>query len=634
MANDEKNRRNQRNRPMYIYVAIAALIMIAIQIFVVPQIQQHQVKDVGYNEFVTMIEDKKIDKVKLDTQAQAITFSTHPDENKQFQVFKTGIWPNDTELINKLTESGAEFTATIPSQSSPMFFFILTFLLPIMFIIGFGVYLNKKLRERMGDDPTMTFGGGGMGGFGKSGAKIVADTDIDVTFNDVAGQDEAKDALTEIVDFLHDPSRYEAIGAKLPKGALLVGPPGTGKTLLARAVAGEAKVPFFSMSGSEFVEMFVGRGAAKVRDLFKQANEKAPCIVFIDEIDTIGKRRDTTLQSNDEREQTLNQLLTEMDGFDNHKGIVVLGATNRPETLDPALLRPGRFDRRVPVELPDLAGREAILVLHTREVKMQKPIDFGVIARATPGASGADLANIINEAALRAVREGRKLVVQDDLMESVETVIAGAQRKSSVLSPKEKKIVAYHEIGHALVAAKVNKKAPVTKITIVPRTSGALGYTMQVEDEETYLMSKTDAINKLKVLSGGRAAEQVIFGDITTGASNDIERATQIAKDMITRYGMSEKFGFVAFGEQQSKYLGGGTTINGSEQTLKEVDAEVQALVNGALNDAIQILRENKFKLHELAAYLMKKETITGDEFMQILDPEGLDIKPAEDAEN
>ncbi|MDO5043906.1 MAG: ATP-dependent zinc metalloprotease FtsH [Coriobacteriia bacterium] len=611
---------NKKRNPMIIYVAFALLIMVLIQVFVVPTLKNQVVKDVSYDQFMSMVDEKKVETVQLDSTKLEITFtSTNADGDTQY--YKTGMWPNDTTLAEKLQESGAEFTSVIPQTTSPFTLFVISMLLPIVIFVGLGVWLNKKLREKMGEDPTMTFGGGGLSSspFGKSGAKIVADTDINETFASVAGQDEAKETLSEIVDFLHDPSRYESIGAKLPKGALLVGPPGTGKTLLARAVAGEAKVPFFSMSGSEFVEMFVGRGAAKVRDLFKQANEKAPCIVFIDEIDTIGKRRDTTLQSNDEREQTLNQLLTEMDGFDNHKGIVVLGATNRPETLDPALLRPGRFDRRVPVELPDLAGREAILRLHANQVKMQNPIDFGVIARATPGASGADLANIINEAALRAVREGRKFVLQEDLMESVEVVIAGMQRKSSVLSPHEKKIVAYHEIGHALVAAKVNHKAPVTKITIVPRTSGALGYTMQVEDEENYLLSKNDIINRLKVLAGGRAAEEVVFGDVTTGAANDIERATQIARDMITRYGMSDEYGFVAFGEQQSKYLGGGTKINGSEETLRDIDLEVSKTINDALADARQILKENKFKLHELAAYLMKKETITGDEFMNIL---------------
>ena len=480
--------------------------------------------------------------------------------------------------------------------------------------------MNKKLRKAMGDDnPTMSFGGFGQG-LGASNSKIVAEKETGVTFDDVAGQDEAKEALTEIVDFLDRPERYEEIGAKLPRGALLVGPPGTGKTLLAKAVAGEAKVPFFSISGSEFVEMFVGRGAARVRDLFKQAKEKAPCIVFIDEIDTIGKRRDTAgFSSNDEREQTLNQLLTEMDGFDNHKGIVVLGATNRPETLDPALLRPGRFDRRVHVELPDLTGRKAILKLHAKNVKMAGSIDFGAIAKATSGASGADLANIVNEAALRAVREGRKGILQEDLYESVETVIAGQQRKSQVLSDKEKKIVAYHEIGHALVAAKQTASAPVTKITIIPRTSGALGYTMQVDDDEHFLTTREEAVNKLATLCGGRAAEEIIFDQATTGASNDIEQATKLARNMVTRFGMSSQFGMVALGTVNNPYLSSDSSLTCSEGTAEKVDEEVVELVGQAHAKATQILRENILKLHELAAYLLKKETITGDEFMAIL---------------
>jgi cell division protease FtsH len=476
------------------------------------------------------------------------------------------------------------------------------------------------MKKAMGDDgPSMTFGGGGgMGGLGKSGAKIVAQTETGITFKDVAGEDEAKESLAEIVGFLENPNKYADIGAKLPRGALLVGPPGTGKTLLAKAVAGEAKVPFFSISGSEFVEMFVGRGAAKVRDLFKQANEKAPCIVFIDEIDTIGKRRDAGLSTNDEREQTLNQLLTEMDGFDNHKGIVVLGATNRPDTLDPALLRPGRFDRRVPVELPDLAGRKAILALHANDVKMEGKIDLDVIARMTPGASGADLANIINEAALRAVRMGRNRVEQDDIVESVETVIAGEKRKSTVLSEHEKEIVSYHEIGHAIVAATQKGAAPVSKITIVPRTSGALGYTMQVEEDEHFLTSRKEATDKLAVLCGGRAAEELIFHEMTTGAANDIEQATKLARNMITQYGMSDEFGMVALGEVQNRYLNGGATLTCSEGTAQRIDDAVVKLVDTAHDDAYQTLQKNQFKLHELARYLQKKETITGEEFMRI----------------
>jgi cell division protease FtsH len=511
--------------------------------------------------------------------------------------------------------------------------------LPILLLVLGGWALNRQLKKSMGDDgPSFNFNnsGGGFGGMGlgKSGAKIVAQKETGVTFKDVAGQDEAKESLTEIVSFLENPKRYEEIGAKLPRGALLVGPPGTGKTLLAKAVAGEAKVPFFSISGSEFVEMFVGRGAAKVRDLFKQANEAAPCIVFIDEIDTVGKRRDAGLSTNDEREQTLNQLLTEMDGFDNHKGIVVLGATNRPDTLDPALTRPGRFDRRIPVELPDVAGRKAILALHANDVKMEGQIDLDVIARSTPGASGADLSNIINEAALRAVRMGRKRVTQEDIQESVEVVIAGEKRKSTVLSEREKRVVAYHEIGHAIVAAAQKGSAPVSKITIVPRTSGALGYTMQVEEDEHYLVTKEEAMQKLAVLCGGRSAEELIFHEITTGASNDIERATQLARNMITQYGMSDEFGMVALGQVQNRYLNDGATLTCSEGTAQKIDVAVMKTVEEAHQNALKILRENQFKLHELARYLQVKETITGEEFMRIFERDNDYLKKMREQNN
>ena len=566
-----------------------------------------------------MADEGKVDEVEYNLSSGEIKYSSKADDGTA-SYYSTTYWPNDSTLLPRLEKAGATATTHIEVNNSGMFIYLLTFFLPIIIFIAFGWWMNKKLRKAMGDDnPTMSFGGFGQG-LGASNSKIVAEKETGVTFDDVAGQDEAKEALTEIVDFLDRPERYEEIGAKLPRGALLVGPPGTGKTLLAKAVAGEAKVPFFSISGSEFVEMFVGRGAARVRDLFKQAKEKAPCIVFIDEIDTIGKRRDTAgFSSNDEREQTLNQLLTEMDGFDNHKGIVVLGATNRPETLDPALLRPGRFDRRVHVELPDLTGRKAILKLHAKNVKMAGSIDFGAIAKATSGASGADLANIVNEAALRAVREGRKGILQEDLYESVETVIAGQQRKSQVLSDKEKKIVAYHEIGHALVAAKQTASAPVTKITIIPRTSGALGYTMQVDDDEHFLTTREEAVNKLATLCGGRAAEEIIFDQATTGASNDIEQATKLARNMVTRFGMSSQFGMVALGTVNNPYLSSDSSLTCSEGTAEKVDEEVVELVGQAHAKATQILRENILKLHELAAYLLKKETITGDEFMAIL---------------
>jgi cell division protease FtsH len=603
---------------MITYVLIGIVVIVLLNTLLAPRLTQTQVSEVPYTTLLQMADEGAVGQVSYNLSTGVIEWT---DTAAEPAYYTTTYWPNDDTLLPRLEATGATATTHIDSDSgSYMLVYLLTLFLPIIIFVLLGWWMNRRLKKQLGDDnPTMSFGGFGQG-LGSSGAKIVAEKETGVTFDDVAGQDEAKEALTEIVDFLDKPERYEEIGAKLPRGALLVGPPGTGKTLLAKAVAGEAKVPFFSISGSEFVEMFVGRGAAKVRDLFKQAKDKAPCIVFIDEIDTIGKRRDTAgFSSNDEREQTLNQLLTEMDGFDNHKGIVVLGATNRPESLDPALLRPGRFDRRVPVELPDLAGRTSILKLHAKNVKLAGAIDFGAIAKATSGASGADLANIVNEAALRAVREGRKGVIQEDLQESVETVIAGAQRKSTVLSDKEKKIVAYHEIGHALVAAKQSNSAPVTKITIVPRTSGALGYTMQVDEDEKFLTTKDEALDKLATLCGGRAAEEVVFGLETTGAANDIEQATKLARNMVTRFGMSAEFGMVALGTVNNPYLSSDTSLTCSEGTAEKVDAAVIELVGAAHEKAVQILRENKFKLHELAGYLVRKETITGDEFMKIL---------------
>ena len=622
MAGNSNMDETKKRRAMITYVLIGVLVIILLNTLLAPQLTQNRVESVPYTQLISMADDGNVGEVNYNLSTGDILFTSKPaEEGAEVQYYSTTYWPNDDTLLPRLEAAGATATTHIEqSGNGTMFVYLLTLFLPILIFIGFGWWMNRRLKKQLGDDnPTMSFGGFGQG-LGSSGAKIVAEKETGVTFNDVAGQDEAKEALTEIVDFLDKPERYEEIGAKLPRGALLVGPPGTGKTLLAKAVAGEAKVPFFSISGSEFVEMFVGRGAAKVRDLFKQAKDKAPCIVFIDEIDTIGKRRDTAgFTSNDEREQTLNQLLTEMDGFDNHKGIVVLGATNRPETLDPALLRPGRFDRRVPVELPDLAGRTAILKLHAKNVKMAGPIDFGGIARATSGASGADLANIVNEAALRAVREGRKGIIQEDLQESVEVVIAGQQRKSMVLSNKEKQMVAYHEIGHALVAAKQSNSAPVTKITIVPRTSGALGYTMQVDEDEHFLTTKEEALEKLATMCGGRAAEEVVFDTMTTGAANDIEQATKLARNMITRFGMSPEFGMVALGTVNSPYLNSDTSLTCSEGTAEKVDDAVIALVGQAHAKALQILRENKFKLHELAGYLVRKESITGEEFMSML---------------
>ena len=597
-------------RPLIFYYAVTLLILMLLNWLFFPALMQRRVTEVGYDEFTAMLDEGRVQTVAYDQPESQIVFEA-TDEEGRTAVYKTGIFP-DPDLYERLDQADVKFAAEIPTQTSPLLTILVSYALPIIIIIAFGQWMSKKMMKSMG---------GNAMSFGKSGAKIYAETETGKTFADVAGQDEAKEALTEIVDFLHNPGKYAGIGAKLPKGALLVGPPGTGKTLLAKAVAGEAHVPFFSISGSEFVEMFVGMGAAKVRDLFKQASEKAPCIVFIDEIDTIGKKRDGGgLGGNDEREQTLNQLLTEMDGFDGTKGVVILAATNRPESLDPALLRPGRFDRRIPVQLPDLQGRIAILKVHAKDVIMSGHIDFNSIARATSGASGADLANIINEAALRAVRLGRNAVEQADLEESVETVIAGAQRKNAVLSAKEKEIVAYHEIGHALVAAKQSNSAPVTKITIVPRTSGALGYTMQVDEGEHYLMSKEELLNKVATLTGGRAAEELIFGSVTTGASNDIEQATKLTRAMITRYGMSRKFDMVALETVQNQYLGGDTSLACSAETAAKIDQEVVDTVRTAHEKAIGILQENMEALHRLAHYLLEKETITGEEFMDLLE--------------
>ena len=610
--NDPNTGNNKPQKSILYYYGLILLVVMVLNAVFFPSVMQRRVQEVEYSQFITMVDDGKVTEAAMDSTDQQIIFVAK-DTNGNDQYYKTGIFP-DNNLIERLEAHDVKFGSEIPVQNSPLLNLILTWVVPILIFIVIGNLLSKTMMKKMGGlgGPAMTFG--------KANAKIYAETETGVTFDDVAGEEEAKDALTEIVSFLHNPDKYSAIGAKLPKGALLVGPPGTGKTLLAKAVAGEAKVPFFSISGSEFVEMFVGMGAAKVRDLFKQANEKAPCIVFIDEIDTIGKKRDNGgMGGNDEREQTLNQLLTEMDGFDGKKGVVILAATNRPESLDPALLRPGRFDRRIPVELPDLQGREAILKVHAKDVKTDGSIDYSAIARATSGASGAELANIVNEAALRAVRMGRNVVKQEDLQESVETVIAGYQRKNAVLSPYEKKVVAYHEIGHALVAAKQSNFAPVTKITIIPRTSGALGYTMQVEEGDKYLMSKEEAQNKIATLTGGRSAEELIFNTITTGASNDIEQATKLARAMITRYGMSREFDMVALETVTNQYLGGDTSLACSADTSAQIDKEVVELVKSGHEKAIGILKENMDKLHELAQFLLEKETITGDEFMEIL---------------
>lgn len=598
-------------KPLIFYYLIALVILILLNTFLFPNLMNHhKVKDVDYGTFLTMVDKKEVSKVELN--GDTIYFT---DKAAEPNYYETTTF-EDPDLVNRLEEAGCEFGRIAQEEMNPLVSFLLVWVLPIVIFWVLGQFLAKRLMKKMG---------GGTAGnpfmqFGKSNAKVYVESTTGITFNDVAGEDEAKELLTEIVDFLHNPKKYQEIGAICPKGALLVGPPGTGKTLLAKAVAGEANVPFFSMSGSEFVEMFVGMGASKVRDLFKQANEKAPCIVFIDEIDTIGKKRDNAgYGGNDEREQTLNQLLTEMDGFDASKGVVILAATNRPDSLDPALLRPGRFDRQIPVELPDLKGREEILKVHAKKVRLGDDIDFNAIARAASGASGAELANMVNEAALRAVRENRKFVTQADLEESIETVIAGYQKKNQVLSAKEKLIVSYHEIGHALVAALQTHSAPVTKITIIPRTSGALGYTMQVEAEERNLMSKEELVNKIATLTGGRCAEKLIFDSITTGASNDIEQATKLARAMITRYGMSVRFGMVALETQNNPYLGGDSTLSCSPQTAATIDDMVVETVREGYDTAMDLLEKNKMKLHELAKYLYEKETITGEEFMQIL---------------
>ncbi len=614
-------------RPLIFYYVLAMIVLLLLNLLLVPKINSAQIEDSTYGNFLEMLDKGEVKEVQVDSQDSVIYFT-----DGSGQKYQTGLM-NDYKLVDRLYDAGiTDFETPIVQQMSPVLSFILSWILPIVVIYFLGMLLMRSVQTRMG---------GGMGdamSFGKSNAKVYIKSETGIKFKDVAGEDEAKELLQEIVDFLHNPAKYTEIGAKMPKGALLVGPPGTGKTLLAKAVAGEAEVPFFSISGSEFVEMFVGMGAAKVRDLFKQANEKAPCIVFIDEIDTIGKKRDGSgFAGNDEREQTLNQLLAEMDGFDARKGVVILAATNRPDSLDPALLRPGRFDRRIPVELPDLKGREEILRLHAKKIKISDNVDFNAVARTASGASGAELANMINEAALRAVRDGRKFVTQNDLMESVEVVIAGYQKKNKVLSNKEKLIVAYHETGHALVAAMQTHSAPVTKITIIPRTSGALGYTMQVDEGEQNLMSKEELENRIATFTGGRVAEDLVFHSITTGASNDIEQATKMARAMITRFGMSEDFGMVAMETVSNKYLGGDTSLSCSEQTAGKIDQMVVALVQKEYSKAEKILSENMGKLHELAKYLYEKETITGEEFMDILnrEPEALpEVKYVDKKEN
>ena len=596
-------------KPFIFYYMIALIVIILINSLLVPQIVQRAVKEVDYNTFMQMTYDKQIDEVQV--QDNQIVFTAKDDKT----IYKTGLM-DDPDRTQRLYDSGAKFSSEIVEEASPILSFLISWLLPLIIIIGFGQLMYRQMAKKAGGDSMMF----GMGGMGKSNAKVYVKSSNGIKFTDVAGEDEAKENLTEIVEYLHDPDKYKEIGASMPKGILLVGPPGTGKTMLAKAVAGEANVPFFSMSGSEFVEMFVGMGASKVRDLFRQAKEKAPCIVFIDEIDAIGKKRDGQVGGNDEREQTLNQLLTEMDGFEGNNGVIILAATNRPESLDPALLRPGRFDRRVPVELPDLKGREEILKVHARKIKVADNVDFNKIARMASGASGAELANIVNEAALRAVRDGRKFATQADLEESIEVVIAGYQKKNAILTDKEKRIVAYHEIGHALVAAKQTNSAPVQKITIVPRTSGALGYTMQVEEEGNhYLMSKEEMENKIATLTGGRAAEEIAFGSVTTGASNDIEQATKLARGMITRYGMSKDFDMVAMETVTNQYLGGDSSLTCSMETQTAIDREVVELVKKQHEKAGQILLENRAKLDELSQYLYEKETITGEEFMKIL---------------
>ena len=598
-------------KPLIFYYLIAMLVLLLLNALVFPSLLSPRVKEVSYDQFLSLVEQKEVKQVAIEDDV--ILFTIKDEASKDgYAYYQTGRIQQDSDLVNRLKESGAEFSAVIPTQDSPLLNFLMTWVFPFLLFVALGQLMARMLTKHMG---------GNAMSFGKSNAKIYVESQTGKSFADVAGQDEAKDALREIVDFLHNPEKYTSIGATLPKGVLLVGPPGTGKTLLAQAVAGEAKVPFFSISGSEFVEMFVGMGAAKVRDLFKQAQEKAPCIVFIDEIDTIGKKRDSGagIGGNDEREQTLNQLLAEMDGFDGAKGVVILAATNRPDSLDKALLRPGRFDRRVPVELPDLQGRIAILKVHAKDVKMEANIDFDTIGRATSGASGAELANIINEAALRAVRMGRNKVAQQDLEESVEVVIAGYQRKGAMINEREKRIIAYHEIGHALVAARLKDAAPVHKITIIPRTSGALGYTMQVEEEERVLMSKEDLRNQIITLTGGRSAEEVVFNSITSGASNDIEKATSTARAMITRFGMSDSFDMMELETVNNPYLGNDTSLVCSADSAAQVDKEVCEIIRSAHQKALQILRDNRDVMDKLAAYLLEKETITGEEFMEIL---------------
>ena len=593
-------------KPLIFYYVLVLLILLLFNFLAMPWLMQRQAQQVDYGTFLEMAENKELGQVEVQQQTNQILF-TNKDNTV---IYKTGMMP-DPDLTQRLTDSGAVFSGEIIEQADPLLSFLLTWVLPLVIFVAIGQWMYKRMMKNAGGPNAMMFG--------KSNAKVYVKSSEGIHFADVAGEEEAKESLTEIVDYLHNPSKYKEVGASMPKGILLVGPPGTGKTMLAKAVAGEAHVPFFSMSGSEFVEMFVGMGAAKVRDLFKQAKEKAPCIIFIDEIDAIGKKRDGQLGGNDEREQTLNQLLTEMDGFEENSGVILLAATNRPESLDPALTRPGRFDRRVPVELPDLKGREEILKVHAKKIKVGPDVDFGKIARMASGASGAELANIINEAALRAVRDGRKAVMQADLEESIEVVIAGYQKKNAILTDKEKKIVAYHEIGHALVAAMQSHSAPVQKITIVPRTSGALGYTMQVDEGEHYLMSQEEIENKIATLTGGRAAEEVVFGSVTTGASNDIEQATKLSRAMITRYGMSEEFDMVAMENVTNQYLGGDTSLACSAETQTQIDRQVVALVKKQHEKARQILTDNRQKLDELAHYLYEKETITGEEFLSIL---------------
>lgn len=597
-------------KPLIYYYGVVLLVLLVFNLVITPLLLKQEVTEVDYGTFMSMTESKNIGQVQVEDQQ--IVFTDKDEKN----VYQTNVM-DDPNLTERLYESGAKFSKDVDASTSPLLSLLITGLLPMLIFIGLGQYMAKKLREQMGGKDSLMFGG-----MGKSNAKIYVQSTKGIRFDDVAGEDEAKESLAEIVDYLHNPQKYTDVGASMPKGVLLVGPPGTGKTMLAKAVAGEANVPFFSISGSEFVEMFVGMGASKVRDLFKQAKEKAPCIVFIDEIDAIGKKRDNQLSSNDEREQTLNQLLTEMDGFDDNNGVIILAATNRPESLDPALTRPGRFDRRVPVELPDLAGREAILKVHAKKIKTSDDVDFHTIARMASGASGAELANMINEAALRAVRNNRTVVTEADLEESIEVVIAGYQKKNAVLSDKEKQTVAYHEIGHALVAAMQSHSAPVQKITIIPRTSGALGYTMQVETGDKYLMSKDELANKICTFTGGRAAEEVVFGEITTGASNDIEQATKLARAMITRYGMSEEFDMVALETVNNQYLGGDTSLACSAATQQEIDKMIVSLVKSQHEKAIQILKDNRKALDALAKYLYEKETITGEEFMHVLKQE------------